>query len=607
MECISSATQSCGGGITGQLMSQLIGALLASQCALSPTYPPDISTDHLPTYDFVVVGAGSAGAPLAAHLSNNPDWNILLIDAGSDPPQQADMPGLIFHSYDTDFDWRYKTEPQANACQSKNDHRCKWPRGKALGGTSVLNAMIYQTGNEADYTEWEKQTKDSRWGWTNVKKYLDQYSKDSDADVFDTSYAKLHQLQQLPIMAAQELGLAEITDSEQILNGTIGYFRTRGTIKDGVRETTAKTYLSTLKARKNLHILKNAYVGKVNIKNQEAESLDVWLNDKWIQIKAKKEIILSAGAINTPQILMLSGIGPKDHLESLNIKVVADLPVGKNLQDHPIVDVFAALKELPIAPLTTKEMLDFLYQYFMHKTGPFATIGLTGVLGFINSKNPQAIYPNLQIHHCAFSINDSIVGPYFLNLANYNEAYANVFRRFNSKYPLMIQFPTLLKPKARGFIQLKSIDPFEAPIIDPNIFGHEEDVNTILEGIDHCIRIIKSKTFQAYAGAEVIKMNEDECAKFDVESHDYWRCNIKHSAATIYHPVGTARMGIDPELSVVNSKLQVHGIKNLRVVDASVMPEIPSGNTNVPTIMIGLQAADIIKESYETSKTHNEL
>lgn len=511
----------------------------------------------------------------------------------------------MFQSIGTEHDWKYTTEPQPDACLNRKKGRCPWPRGKVLGGSSVLNAMLYQTGNQLDYEQWYKLTEDKSWNWLNVKKYLDNHLKFAQNDIYEDNLPELEFIRNSIIAAGKELGYDEVTENRE--NGTIGYQRSRGVIKNGMRANAARTFLVPIAFRRNLHVLKNAQVGKVliNKKTKEAEGVEVWVHNKWVGVKASKEVILSAGAVNSPQVLMLSGIGPEDHLKSLNIEVIENLPVGENLLDHTISSVFIALNNLPKEPMDPRRYLDFLYQYMMYKTGPFTAIGATTVLGFINTTDKASHSPDMQFHHIFFDYKNTNLVKEFLNLAGYNEETAKLFSSFVDQSPVMAHFPTLLKPKSKGTIMLKSSDPFEFPIIDPHYNEHSDDVEVLSRGVQHVLDLIKTKTYQTL-GAELLRFPMPECDKHEYLSKEYLVCYVKVTTTSIYHPTGTCQMGTSPENSVVNSKLQVWGVKKLRVVDASVMPDIPAGNINIPVIMVGLRAADIIKDSYESSK-HEEL
>lgn len=514
------------------------------------------------------------------------------------------LPQLFYSNINTEEDWGYKTEPHDGACRGYKTKGCAWPRGKTLGGSSSINAMFYVRGNKLDYDEWAAS---GSKGWSyeevlpffkkseNLSHFTKEHSKYHGTDGYLTveNEANLNDLENLVIKSAVELGLKNLTD----INGAdqMGIIKSYTTTRNGVRCSTARAFLSPIKDRKNLHVMKNAYATKLVFKPDTTEIRGVLLkqNNKDIFVKAMKEVIVSSGAVNSPQLLLLSGIGPRMHLEKLDIEVKVDLPVGENLQDHVFVPIcYTAPGENQLGSLPN--IAGVFAQYMFKHEGPLADTSPHRVIDFWNTTDPHASSPDIQNHYLIFPAGINSM----LNMFEKHDLSDEIQQKFeemNKDQFTMIVYNVLLKPKSKGKIILKSKNPMDKPLIYANYFDDPEDMNTILRSIKKfTLKLGDTKAFKE-AGFKLDWLEIDACKKFDKHSDDYLDCLSREMTFSLYHPVGTVKMGaVNDETAVVDPELRVKNVKGLRVVDASVMPSIVRGNTNAPTIMIGEKGADMI-------------
>lgn len=519
-------------------------------------------------YDYIIVGAGSAGCVLANRLSLDPQVRVLLLEAGGpDTSTKLHIPLAWSQNLKTEVDWDYKTVPQPHLF----NRELYWPRGKTLGGTSSINAMIYMRGNAWDYDHWAELGNEG-WSYEEVLPYFKKSEhQERGANAYHgtggplnvADHASPNPLSQAFVRAAQTVGLPYRADFNGEGQDGVGLFQ--ATIKNGKRHSTATAYLKPALGRPNLTVYTRAHTARILFEGKKAVGVAYLHEGQPREARAEREVILCGGAINSPQLLMLSGVGPAEHLREHGIKVVSDLPgVGENLQDHLVTGVGNYVSK-PISMVNGMSPLE-IAKYALFGQGMLRSNGAEAG-GFIQI-NPDAPAPDVQFH--------------FLGALIYNHALTPLD---GHGFALGV---TVVRPESRGTIRLASADPLAHPLIDPNYCAEPADLELLVEGIKRAREIIFAQPFDKYRGAELIP-------GWHVQTDDELRDYVRWQVQTIYHPVGTCKMGADDQ-AVVNDKLQVHTLQNLRVIDASVMPTIPSGNTNAPTIMIAEKAADLMMQ-----------
>ena len=527
-------------------------------------------------FDYVIIGAGSAGCVLANRLTANPKISVLLIEAGGkDTNPWIHIPGGYFktmHNPKTDWCFKIQSDPGLDG------RRMNYPRGKTLGGSSSINGLLYIRGQSRDYDYW-RQLGNVGWSWEDVLPYFKKsednqrgenvfHGKGGPLSVEDMR-VKMKVLDTF-IDAAEEFGFPRQPDFNTGENEGLGYFQV--TQRNGLRCSTAVGYLNPIKNRKNLKIVTKSHVKNIEFNNNRATAVNYWQNNQLTKVKANAEIILSAGSIGSPHILQASGIGPGELLKKNNVHVIKDQPaVGKNLQDHLMLRPVYKIKNLE----TLNEVYHNLFKkmitginYFVFRKGPL-TMGASHLCGFIKS-DEHLETPNLQFHVSPMSTD--VLGNTTLH-----------------KFPAFTPTICNIKPTSRGSVELDGNDTRNDPKIRMNYLSTPEDRDIAGKAIKITRKIVmESKAFKPYAPSELRP-------GIDITDNEQLATEAGKFANTVFHPVSTCRMGNDGE-SVVSDRLLVHGLKGLRIVDASVMPSITSGNTNAPTIMIAEKGADFILE-----------
>jgi choline dehydrogenase len=526
------------------------------------------------SYDYIIVGAGSAGCVLANRLTESGKHRVLLLEAG--PPNQhpwLHIPlgyGRLFTN--TRYNWCYETEPQLE-CHGRNVIA---PRGKTLGGSSSINGLIYIRGQAEDFDHW-RQLGNAGWSHADVLPYF-RKAEDNERGANEhhgaggplgvSDIRDRHPLAAAFIEAAVQCGYPRNDDFNGAVQEGAGYYQ--NTMRVGVRSSTAAAYLKPARRRENLHVVSQALASRVLFDGRRATGVEYLVRGETRTARANSEVLVAGGAFNSPQLLQLSGLGPAELLRSHGISVIADLPgVGSDLNDHYFARIIMRCTE----PITLNDAArnwvqgaKAVFQYVLTRRGYFAMPAISA--GCFVRALPSSATPDIQCSIALYSIH---------NLGDWVDP-----------FPGFTITATLLRPESRGHVRIKSADPRQAPAIHPNYLAARKDRDTLLAGVKVLRRLAKAPALARYIAEEVDPglQSADDDALLDF---------IRRRGSTVYHPVSTCRMGQDVK-AVVDERLKVRGFERLRVIDASIMPAVVSGNTNAATIMIAEKGADMVQE-----------
>ncbi len=531
--------------------------------------------------DFVIVGAGSAGCVLANRLSAEGRHRVVLLEAGgSDRNLWVRMPigyGKAF--YHEGLNWKYQTEPVPGTTNTAD----YWPRGKVLGGSSSINAMVYIRGQAEDYDGWEG-LGNPGWGFRDLLPLFkgmennlagaDEWRGQGGPLTITDITGQVHPLCADYLAAGEALGLPRNADFNGAGQEGVGLYQL--TTRAGLRCSAATAYLHPVRGRRNLQVVTGAQATRILFEGRRATGVEFRQGGRLQEIRARGEVILAAGAVNSPQLLQLSGIGPADLLRRHDIEVQHDAPaVGRNLQDHIGFDHYYESNRPTLNSLLRPwwGRLAVGLRYLLTRGGPLS-LSVNQAGGFMRT-DPGRTRPNIQLYFWPLSYTTAPKG----------------------KRPLMTPdpFPGFLlgvsncHPTSRGYLEIRSADPFAAPLIQPNYLSTDEDLAELVQSARFLRRLSESPPLQAIIAREIKP-------GLEIQSDAELEADIRARSATVFHPCGTCAMGPEPGAAVVDPRLKVHGLDGLRVVDASIMPRIPAGNLNGPSMMIGEKGAQMILE-----------
>ncbi|XP_050302050.1 uncharacterized protein LOC126740165 [Anthonomus grandis grandis] len=591
-----------------------------SQIADSFQYPSD-AREYLPendtihdfgTYDFIIIGSGSTGSVLAGRLSEVRRFKVLLLEAGGFANDFVRMPGnagaVVLLN---EFNWGYRSVPQKYACQGMLDKVCAYPRGKGIGGTSLINGLVYSRGTASSYDNWAANGNPG-WSYKDVLPYflkMENFFKNIQDVQVDYEYhgkgGPVHfeyyptnrYTTKLFVNALQEFGYPSIDYNGR---NTFGASISQAAVHKGQRWDAGRAYVEPALHRSNLIVSIHSYVTKIliNPSTKTAEAVQFTKHGKLYEARASKEVILSAGAVASPHILQLSGVGPREHLEKVGIPVIQDLDVGI-LNDQPGMFGMYFLTNYS-DPSVVKSQVEKISEY-LRGFGAYTSTGSEGV--FFSALEEGSVQPDLEIEMTYLS------GDYYKTTFNYdNETWNAIWNNSDDEASRSFTLQTiLLFPDSKGSIKVKSNDPFNYPLIDVNTLAEEKDVEKLYQGIQLTLKLIEAKAFKE-VGARFIDRPLSACSHHQYKSKAYWYCYIRHLTIPDNHQQGTNRMGPDPSKgAVVDSNCRVYGIKKLRVADASIFPSYVVNHPNGPCMMLGEKLSDMIKREYRKKKYKNDI
>ncbi|XP_052753354.1 ecdysone oxidase-like [Galleria mellonella] len=603
----------CGGPL--RLVFLLLSVLGITQFAgaLLPSFslPVGVTLTDGEEFEYIVVGAGAAGAPVAARLALA-GASVLLVEAGGDPDPTSWVPAAFVALANPAMNYQYKTISNNVSCLSSWNRACQARRGKGLGGTTSINYMMYVRGNRHDFDELNI----TGWSWKHIEPYFLRYEGLQDLDLLPLSSIPYHNT-----TGTMKIGFFEdfknpwhskIIDGYEALNfphnpdvngvSQIGVSRIIGYTYRNERMSTARGYLGRDDVKRKLKVAKYTRCTGVIIDDDNvARGITVvhGPSNARLRLYASREVILSAGALVTPQLLMLSGIGPADHLNEMGIPVRVDLPVGNNMTDHSMVSIYVKVEEPLNLP---KEILNSSESGML--LPPSGSISLTDVTTFVNTlcydfvnrqltgNSSECELPTTQFYHLYTGRGLPIVEGVTFRYPGLDESLVNQLSEVSKNYALIRMTSVPLQPKSSGTVRLASVDPLQAPAIFPNYLSDDRDLEEMMRGIRIIEQLIETTVFKA-AGASLVRLELKACpgGGQQQDSDEYWRCYARHLTSTTFHSVGTSALG-----RVLDARLRVRGVARLRVADASALPRLPRGNTAAAIIALGERLADFLLE-----------
>ncbi|XP_063835375.1 ecdysone oxidase-like [Ostrinia nubilalis] len=570
---------------TVQTLQSALSVLTALQIT-SFEYPATASFDIDLKFDYVVVGGGTAGSVMAARLSENPQVTVALIEAGGDPPLEAELPGLFALEPKMTYDYDFLAENDNLTNQHTLDKAARLTAGKLLGGTTSMMHAPYLRGNPLDFNRWAEAAGDDSWNYDNLLKYFIKLERLEDRDILHSNTGGLHgtkgpvgltrepnELNNNYFKSMDEIGLKYALDISG--NSTRGVTDPLLMISGGRKQHTAKTYLSPAKDRQNLYVYKSTVVTKIIFDdNNTATGVEALTSDnETVTFQVNKEVIISAGAIRSPQLLMLSGVGPQDQLEKFNISVVSDLPVGQTLRDRVAV---------PLAYKMQASNVTIPASNYFKFPNP-VTVGFKAL-------NESQSQPDFQVITLVFP-HDQSTGLSMISsfVFKYENAITDAIIDANTGHELFMAFIGNGHPQSTGQLLLKSTDPLEQPEINLGLFSTASDIDDMGAYLEYFAQIGETSHFKNVS-AELVEFDLPECNNYTTGSSDYWKCYATSMSVTFWQYMSTCSLG-----SVVDSELKVKGVQNLRVVDASVLPYFTSGEPVPAIIAVAEKAADLIR------------
>ncbi|XP_052133087.1 glucose dehydrogenase [FAD, quinone]-like, partial [Frankliniella occidentalis] len=557
------------------------------------------------------IGAGSSGTIIANRLTENPEWKVLLLEAGEEDSVITEIPVICDEFQLTGYNWGYSMEKEPNQCLGLKDQRCPWPRGKVLGGTSTINYMIYTRGQRRDYDEWAEMGNPG-WSYDDVLPLFMKMERNLIPEYQNSKYHNNNgtlSVERVPhksplmdaFLEAGQMKGYSVIDYNNPDENSQGFSRIQANMHGGRRINGANAFLRPIRKRPNLHIALKSRVTRVLIdpETMTAKAVEMTRNRQWRVVRARKEVILSAGAINSPHILMHSGIGPADHLAQVGYKALKDLKVGYNMMEHVAsAGLTFFINESLTITLDGVSTPNAFFSY-MRGQGPITVPGGVEGLAYIHTKMNDDAYgrPDMEFIFAGAAICSDAGATIRKGMGITDESYYSQFDRGHQCNAFTI-WPMILSPKSRGRILLRDNNPFHWPIMKHDYFESEHDLLTCIEGLKLAVELAESPAFARF-NATLNPRPVRGCENVTFRSDAYYECLLRHITTTLHHQSGTCKMGpaTDPD-AVVDPELRVHGVRNLRVVDASIIPRLPRAHTNAVAYMIGEKAAELIKKAW---------